>query len=74
MYKRTSLVGEYNYLYTTIPIPIISTFPSRRPSMCVFTDQLIAMQDMEGETDSKEVLDKAQEEEPPMELVTSKIC
>ena len=71
VYKRTSLAGEYNYLYTTIPI--ISNFPSRRPSMCVFTDQLIAMQDIkgEGERDSKDVLDRDQEEESPTELVTS---
>ena len=38
-YKRNSVVTEYNYLYN--PLPILIGFPSRRPSMCVITDQLL---------------------------------
>ena len=69
VYKKTSLVGEYNYLYTNIPI--ISTFPSRRPSMGVFTDQLIARQDNIGESGKEDILGMNKEEELPREQIIS---
>ena len=41
MYKRHSLIPDYNQLYN--PLPILSSFPSRRPSMCVLTDQVMEL-------------------------------
>ena len=38
-YKRHSMIPDYNYLYN--PLPILSTFPSRRPSMCLLTEKLV---------------------------------
>ena len=40
-YKQQGIVTEYNYLYN--PLPILSGFPSRIPSMCIITDHLLEL-------------------------------